>query len=273
MEGLMESMGERMKLSDGERKGIMITEADTADLRGRSERCLLGRLMSDRRIQKEAFKTLMTRLLKTVEAVAFKELHDNLWLLEFSNVDDKRRVMEGRPWLFDRSVLVLKEIDEEIPPLQMDFSKVLLWVQVHDMPLMCMNRDVGVKIGQSIGMVEEIDVTGDGVGCGKCLRIRVYVDITKLLERGRALVLNGKSVWVSFKYEKLPQFCYHCGRIYHADKVCTRNQISVSMKMYRLIPGGFGYGQMICALGRKVYRRFNRLLLILESRRWLIRDQ
>jgi len=84
--------------------------------------------MSDRRIQKETFKALMTRLWKTIEAVAFKELHDNLWLLEFSNMTDKRRVKEGHPWLFDCSVLVLKKIDENIPPLQMDFSKALFWV-------------------------------------------------------------------------------------------------------------------------------------------------
>jgi hypothetical protein len=220
MEELVECMGDRMKLSEGERNGIAITEVDTANLRARGERCLLGKLMSDRRIQKEAFKALMSKLWKTLESVNFKEIHDNLWLLEFANMADKRRVKEGRPWLFDRSILVLKEVDESVPPVQMDFSKALFWIQVHDMPLTCMNREVGNRIGQSIGMVEEIDVTGDGVGWGRCLRIRVHIDITKPLERGRALVLNGKSVWVSFRYEKLPQFCYSCGRIYHAGQPC-----------------------------------------------------
>jgi len=131
MEELIESMGDRIKLTEGERKGITIIEFYTADLRARSECCLLGRLISDRRIQKEAFKALMTRLWKTLEAVAFKELLDNL---------------------FDRSVLVLKEIDENIPPLQMDFSKALFWVQGHDMPLTCMNREVGFWIGQSMAL-------------------------------------------------------------------------------------------------------------------------
>jgi hypothetical protein len=220
MEDLIESMSGGLKLSEGERIEITISETDIADLRGRSERCLLGRLMSDRRIQKEAFKTLMSRLWKTVEAVTFKEIQDNLWLLEFPNREDKGRVLEGRPWLFDRSLLVLKEIDENTPPSHMEFSNALFWIQLHDMPLTCMNREVGMRIGRSLGTVEDIDVTGDGVGWGRCLRIRVSIDITKPLERGRAIVLNGKSTWISLKYEKLPQFCYHCGRIYHADKVC-----------------------------------------------------
>jgi hypothetical protein len=62
--------------------------------------------------------------------VAFKEIHDNLWLIEFSNESDKNIVKDGRPWLFDRSVLVLKEVEESIPPTQMDFTKSLFWVQV-----------------------------------------------------------------------------------------------------------------------------------------------
>lgn len=97
MEELVECMGDRMKLSEGERNRIAITEVDIADLRARGERCLLGRLMSDRRIQKEAFKAFMSRLWKTLESVVFKEIHDNLWLLEFANMADKRRVKEGRP--------------------------------------------------------------------------------------------------------------------------------------------------------------------------------
>jgi hypothetical protein len=156
---------------DGEKLGITITEDDTADLRMKSGRCLIERLMSDRRIQKEAFPMMMSRLWKTLDSVAFKEIHDNLWLIEFSNESDKNRVKDGRPWLFDRSVLVLKEVEESIPPTQMDFTKSLLWVQVHEMPLTCMNREVGHRIGSTLGMVEEVDVIDDGVGWGRCLHI------------------------------------------------------------------------------------------------------
>jgi hypothetical protein len=208
-------MANSMSLTEGEKKGITITEVDTANLREKNGCCLLGKLMLERRIQNEAFKSLMTTLWKTLADLAFKELYDNLWLLEFSNKADKRCIMEDRPWLFDRSILVLlKELDVNIPHMQMDFSKDLFWVQVHYMPLICMNQEVGLQIGQSLGTVEDIDVTGDGVGWGRCLRLRVYIDISMPLKRGRALVLNGKSIWVSFRYEKLPRFCYHCGRMF-----------------------------------------------------------
>jgi hypothetical protein len=75
-----------------------------------------------------------------------------------------------------------------------------------------------------MGEVEEVDVIGDGVGWGRCLRIRVNLDITKPLDRGRALSINGKPVWVNFKYEKLTQFCYYCERILHTQQQCKDKQ-------------------------------------------------
>ncbi len=97
----------------------------------------------------------------------------------------------------------------------MDFTHSPLWVQVHDMPLVYKN------IGATLGAVGDVDVMEDGVGWGRFLDIRVHLDLTKPLNRGRTLNLNGKSVWVTFKYEKLPQFCYMCGRIFHAQQSCT----------------------------------------------------
>lgn len=55
------------------------------------------------------------------------------------------------------------------------------------------DKGVGVKIGESMGEIEDVDVAGDGSGWGRCLRIRVWIDLGKPLERGRGLNLLGKS--------------------------------------------------------------------------------
>ena len=102
----------------------------------------------------------------------------------------------------------------------MDFKQSPFWIQIHDLPLLCMTKTVGMKIGESMGTVEDIDVTGDGVGWGRCLRMRVCVDLSELLERGRALHFGGRSYWVHFKYEKLPLFCFDYGRVIHDRGGC-----------------------------------------------------
>lgn len=91
---------------------------------------------------------------------------------------------------------------------------------MHDLPLRCMTRDVGQSIGESVGVVEMIDVNKDGVGWGKYLRVKVLVDLTKPLAKGRVLNLPEKKLWISFQYERLPCFCFRCGAIKHGEEGC-----------------------------------------------------
>jgi hypothetical protein len=139
----IEELCGKMTLTEGESVGLTISEDDTADLRVHSGRCLVGKLLSDRLIQREAFRSLMSKLWRTVGKLVFKEMLENLWLIEFSSELDKQRVLKGRLWLFDRSVLVLKDVDEGIPHSRMVFASSPFWVQMHEMLLVCMSREIG----------------------------------------------------------------------------------------------------------------------------------
>ena len=155
--------------------------------------CLVGKIWARKQVSREAFKTVLSRIWRLVGTVVFKELQDNLWLFEFNEEDKKHRVLARRPWSFNRQILVLNEFDGQCPPLQMAFMNSPIWIQVHDMPLLCMTKGIGAKIGASLGVLEVVDVAGDGVGWGRCLRIRISIDLSKPLERGRALMVGGKT--------------------------------------------------------------------------------
>ncbi|XP_059446458.1 uncharacterized protein LOC132178004 [Corylus avellana] len=216
----LEKLCGKITLTEGERVGVVICEGEIADGREKGERCLVGRIGGERRVNKEVFRFVLSRIWRLSGSVLFKEVLDNVWVFEFEEISDKRRVLEGRPWSFDRQILVLQEFDGTTPPSQLVFSHSPFCVQVHEMPLLCMNKAVGVKIGESLGSVEDVDVAGDGDGWGRCLRIRVNINLLEPLERGRALQVGGKSHWVIFKYEKLPMLCFDCGRILHWRQGC-----------------------------------------------------
>ena len=47
------------------------------------------------------------------------------------------------------------------------------------------------------------------------------IDISKPMCRGRKITLcNGHKWWISFKYERLPNMCYWCGKLTHFDREC-----------------------------------------------------
>ena len=85
----------------GKKMGIYISEWEVADAREIGERCLVGRIGEERRINKEAFKTVLTCLCRMAGTVIFKDVQENIWIFEFYVIDNKKRIMEGRLWSFD----------------------------------------------------------------------------------------------------------------------------------------------------------------------------
>lgn len=82
-----------------------------------------------------------------------------------------------------------------------------------------MNQKVATGICSQVGtVIKKPEAEGEG---GSFMRVRVRVDITIPLSRGRMVSLGqGKEVWVSFKYENLPNICYWCGYLTHDDRYC-----------------------------------------------------
>jgi hypothetical protein len=216
----LEKLCGNISLTEGEKAGLTIIEGEVDEVRAQVGRCLVGKIWMGRTVNEEAFKTVLSRIWRTIGGVIFKELDDNIWLFEFEDGDDMRRVLDSRPWSYDRQMLVLTEFDGTVTASQIGFSHSPFWVQIHDMPLLCMTKGIGMKIWESMGQLIEVDLAGKGAGWGRCLRIRVEIDLSQPLEKGRALKLDGKSHWVTFKYDKLPMFCFECGRIIHGDKGC-----------------------------------------------------
>jgi hypothetical protein len=205
---------------------IMAPAMDSLTRRG--ELCLVGKLITDRLVSKETVRTKLIRGWRPLGNLSFKVLGENLFLLEFEYECDRIRVLEGRPWVFERSVLFAVEAFDGItPPAEMVFEKVAFWVRIYGLPLACMGQEVGRQVGAPIGEVEMVDTDEEGAAWGEFLRVRIKVDLTKPLLRGRRLKIKGKSIWVRFQYEQLPRFCFACGVIKHGKGGCLKRTMSL----------------------------------------------
>jgi len=54
----------------------------------------------------------------------------------------------------------------------------------------------------------------------KGLCFRAEVNVLKPLRKGVMVKVDGKAIWIKFKYLKLPDFCYGCGVLVHTLKAC-----------------------------------------------------
>lgn len=53
-----------------------------------------------------------------------------------------------------------------------------------NLPLVCMNQEVGQKIGSTIGQLIEVDTREDGIGWEKYLRVKIVIGLKQLVARG-----------------------------------------------------------------------------------------
>ena len=84
-----------------------------------------------------------------------------------------------------------------------------------------MNIFIGNHIANEIGILLLIDAPKSGLAWGPFLHMRVDIDITKPLIRGKMLQIeNVDKRCIYFKYKRLPTFCYRCGILGHQEREC-----------------------------------------------------
>ncbi|XP_027177917.1 uncharacterized protein LOC113777071 [Coffea eugenioides] len=122
----------------------------------------------------------------------------------------------------DSQILVLNRWFEGIEEDESAFNEAPLWVQVWNLPVHWMSKEVGRKIGVVFNGVKEVIIPQTGSKEGRHIKLLVVADISQPLLRGSIVKVEGSTKWVSFKYERCPDFCYNCGIVGHSERNCKR---------------------------------------------------
>ncbi|KAK1592224.1 hypothetical protein Q3G72_021434 [Acer saccharum] len=146
----------------------------------------------------------------------------------------------------NEQLLVLREAAGSDKVTDLQFRHVPFWIQLHNLPLACLNRDVGLHLGGLVGQVKETDAGESGECVGQFIRIRVLIDVTNPLKRGLRVALGDdeKVNEVMICYERLPNFCYYCGKIGHLVRDCPLNTKEITSSF------GFKFGPWMRAVSR-----------------------
>nr|POF12390.1 uncharacterized protein CFP56_52682 [Quercus suber] len=184
------------------------------------EYVLAAKFFTQRSINVEAMARNFRPIWHTKRNFEVSTVGDNILLIAFEWEVDAKKVLQGEPWVFDRQLVVLQRYDGSAPVTDLSFDRTTFWVQIHNLPFSLMTVDVAISLGETLGIVTKPKDEAEMKG-GQFMRVRVAVDVTKPLCRGRMITWDqGRDRWVSFMYERLPNMCYWCGLLSHDDKEC-----------------------------------------------------
>ncbi|KAK9998771.1 hypothetical protein SO802_018374 [Lithocarpus litseifolius] len=208
--------------------GLRLTEKEESEVDlippvTKTERVLVGKFCTKRRVSLESVARVLKSVWRTEKNFEVCDMGENKVLFQFEDEKDLDRVLLLSPWTFDKYLVILHKLDVGEAVNKVQFHKVLFWVQIHGLPTMSQTKEAGVRIGSILGKVEKVDVDDQGFCLGGYLRIRMTMDITQPLCRGRMVRIGGAPPrWVDFKYERLPIFCYCCGKADHDERDCIQ---------------------------------------------------
>ncbi|KAH9647988.1 hypothetical protein KPL70_025411 [Citrus sinensis] len=181
--------------------------------------CLVGKVMLTKGVNKEGLKAALQQVWRTFKEVKIESVGNNIFMFKFAEEVDKKRVLKGGPWHFDRPLIVLAEPKGIGEVAKQSFTHTSFLVQIRNVPLACMDKDFLWDLGRKIGSVEEVQTDDNGDCIGEYARIRVSINITQPLERILFLKQEGETdIPMPVVYERLLDFCYFCGIIGHQYK-------------------------------------------------------
>lgn len=193
----------KLNLSACEGSNVRLTEKQ-AD----SVWVLAAKFLTRRALNLEAIARTFSPLWRVSKGFNVRKEGDHIALFTFGDKNEMMKDLDGEPWSFDKYMVIMQVYDGSKDVRDLSFDLAPFWVQVHDLPLRFRKRRVAEQLCEAIGNVthEEEDPTREG---DRFVRVRVTLDISKPLCRGRLITLDdGKVLWLPFKYERLPNLCY-----------------------------------------------------------------
>ncbi|KAH1073221.1 hypothetical protein J1N35_025549 [Gossypium stocksii] len=155
--------------------------------------------------------------------------------------------MEGQPWLFRKNLIIFDRLTKPMDRSQIKLTSAPFWIKIGLCPPEFDKEDLLHAIGVTFGGIIRFEIMGE------FCRLRVKLDVQKPLQNGIFVSINPQSrSWIAFKYEKLPTFCFSCGKMGHGlqkykilqpvekDKVREDPPFSIALKAESIF---FGEGQ------------------------------
>ena len=177
---------------------------------------MIGKFLTCKTFNKKGAHNTLRRAWGLSDGLQIIEVGSNLFQFKFKIEFELEQVWKRGPWTFDNQVLMLRRWQSGMTAKNVQFEAVLLRVQIWGASFDMVCPKVSEEVGNRLGVVEEVERRQWQEQQNLFMRVKVAIPISKPLRQGGFLAgSDGERAWATFKYERLPIFCHHCGLLGH----------------------------------------------------------
>ena len=82
----------------------------------------------------DALRKNLRMLWKPNKGVQISELEEDLYLVEFGDEKDKRKVLDMCPWSYEKQLVLIQEFEGRLTPKEIEVKWAQFWVQIDTIP-------------------------------------------------------------------------------------------------------------------------------------------
>ncbi|KAM0919422.1 hypothetical protein ACQ4PT_008317 [Festuca glaucescens] len=205
-------------------KRVLVMEDETEDEENPLKFAVVGKVLSGKKFHIQTIDSALRPQWGNPRGLTFSAKGDNVFMASMDFERDCKRIWDGAPWTVSKHAVVLDDFDMSMKPSEIKFKRLLIWFPCEDLPFNWMNKVRGQSIAEQVGEFISLYFKGNGSGSGwgQCLRARVWIDLDEPLMRGFPIESKKRKTvdWFPIQYERLPYFCFSCGRVGHSENYC-----------------------------------------------------
>lgn len=206
-----------MDLNDEAFDDVVIDEEDPV-LKESVRWLALARVHTGKSFSQTAFYRDMRAAWNPAQAIRFRPVGPNLFVVQAACLGDWERIMEYGPWLFRNWAVLLSPYDGFTPAEEVTMVHLPIWLQIHKLLDGYCKQDLVEKLLKNSGQILEMRLNGNSRG--DYVRICVRHDVRKSLTKFVSIVKGKERQVFLVRYEKLAHFCKKCGIVGHDHKEC-----------------------------------------------------
>lgn len=154
----MEEQWGKLSLSGEKDELINLGEDLSGDDKIKENQSLIGKVCVDQSIGKDIMKTTLGKIWRINKPAIIHKVGKYCFTITFDYESNKLRVLDGRPWLFDNYLFILRPLDGLLQSEAHIFNYQSFWIRMYKLPMMYMNRHYGILLGQTLREVEDVEV-------------------------------------------------------------------------------------------------------------------